>query len=684
MNRVFIPHVDYGQKNTNDRGFNSANEGLYLRTARIVRVDYETMKVDIVYMDSNGAEPGLNLTSAYGGFRSFLGAMPVIGDWVLVGYSQSGGFKTPFIVSFLPRGYIQGLRNDLINVPTYDEEKGIHRPYRFKMHKLYEGEIYGASQYGSELLLDKNVSLSNSRLVELFLNASDQSMSLNAVTNYLNSSGVRVTSGLAYRNRLVNDPNFFMNDGKTSKFPTIVGIDGVPRYAPVMSNTITAEFPYGKETIDDHVDAFIEHRIDVSESDSPIVPVTEQNSGFDTDSIYKEKPGGKSSKPIVSQVMGTLVGNDPVGDKDKYGIILKPRIFNSINDIKGNLSEEPCIVDSGINETTSLAAAYSLKFPKSGTAFYVNKEGKYFSNIAKSTSNDPLGAGESAEMNLKGHAKISLGKNNSQSRSLTLNTSGGVFTNWGFDNVKSRSWDATFRKGVSWNITGYDSDGISLLTKVQGDVRTIIEGSRFTEVKGDDIRLVHGVLEDRVLGKKVDNFVNDKATNYGGKFNETTIGHHNQTMNSGKSTTIYGPDITSGSTEAERTEVITGDSVHVNYLGSHKTSVLVGNHETNIIAGSKETDISVGNYSVSVGAGNIDIKTTAGSISVKTSTGDVTIQGTLGVTIKSAVAVKVEAPQVSLGSAPQGGVVNSGPMGHRCYITGALLMGSKTVSCNSA
>jgi len=683
MGKVFIPHIDSGQGNTNDRGNNSASEGLYLRTARIVRVDYETMCVDIAYLDGLGAEPNISLSSAYGGYRSFLGSMPMAGDWVLVGYSKTGGFKTPFIVSYLPRGYVQGLRNDLVGVSTSAYKQGLHIPLRFKMQKLYEGEIYGASQYGSEFLLDKDVSISNSRLVELYLNSAEQSFSVSAVSNFINSAGVRVSSGLAYRNKLIEDPTFSKNDG-TSKFPVCIGTDGVMRYAPVESNTINFDNPYGKENIDNHKNAFIEHRIDVKELESPTIPVTAQNSGYDTDAIYSRKPNGDSNKPLVTQVLGTLIGSDPIGGKDKYGIILKPKIFSSINDIRGNPLEEPCVVDDGINETITLAAAYALKFPNSGTAFYVNKEGKYLSNIEVSTSSDPMGAGESVEMNLKGHARIFAGKNNSQSRSLTFNTGGGVATNWGFDSVKSRSWDATFRKGVSWNIVGTDSDGVALRHNIDGDVRSIISGSRFTEIRGDDVRLVHGVLEDRVLGKKVDNFVNDKATNYGGNFTETSIGHYNQTLSSGKSLTIHAPDSTAGSTVAEKTTVNLGNSEHTNLLGDVDNTVLVGNMTDLIATGNRKIKIGVGNYTVSLGAGNIDIKTAAGSINVKTIAGNVTIQGTLGVTIKSAVEVKVEAPLVKLGSSPlQGGIVNDGPAGHKCYITGGPHLGSKTVTCNN-
>ena len=663
----------------NSRSNNHLTDGLFLRMATIIRVDYEKMQVDIMYLDGAGGLPKIGLTSAYGGYRSFLGAMPVPGDWVLIGYGKSGNFRDPFIVQFVPRGYVQGVNNDIVKAGRGLDEK-THPELRFKMQKLYEGEIYGLSKYGSEFHLDKNVTISNSKLNEIFLRSADQSINLTALNNNIYSCGVRVASGLIHRNALISDASMFSN-GET-QFPVWYAEDGTPYYTPNFSGPINSLFPYGKKTIDDFNSGFIEHRIEVKEMENPRLPVNEANSGVDIDSFYSVRPGMGSNKPLVVQTLGTLVGNDPVGDKKKYGVILKPKIFQSPNSLTAKPSEEACIVENGINETITLSAAYALKFPNSGTAFYVNKQGKIFHNIAASSSVDPMGAGESAEINLEGHAKIAIGAN-TKSKSMTLSTKGGIYTNIGYDQNNLRSWDASFRNCVSWNILGKDKNGQSLILTSEGDVKTIIKGNRYTEIRGNDIRLVHGALEDRVFGRKVDNYVNDKQTNYGGSYTESVMGSYNQTIARGRNITIAGPDILSGKTIADSTDITLGDSVLNMKLGSRKESLLAGNHTTSILAGNKSINITVGNYQVSVTAGNIDIKTTAGSINVKTLAGNVTIQGTLGVEIKSAVSVKVTAPQVKIGGLPvQGGVVNDSPAGHKCYITGGPHIGSKTVTCN--
>jgi len=674
----FVGTVHSGQSHFSSRATNLNDEGKFLKIGRIVRVDYETMLIDIVYMDSAGGVPRVTLTCAYGGYRSFLGGMPTTNDWVLLGFTKSGNFFTPYVVQFLHRGYSLGIQNDILQVPKALEDAGIQKPLRFKMQKLYEGEVYGSSMYGSEIHFDKNVTLSNSKLNEIFLRASDQSISLTSVNNYINTSGIRISTGLIHRNELINHPDFQLPDG-TSKFPIYYTEDGTPYYTPTYSFPINKENPYGKKTIDDDKQGFIEHRIEVKEMENPVLPVTLANSGVSVDALYRKKPNGQSDKPLIIQVIGTLIGNDPVGEKEKYGVILKPKIFPDKVSTKGKLAEESCFCSDGVDETTTLAAAYTLKLPNCGTAFYINKQGKLFLNASASTSVDSLGSGESAEINLLGHAKVYLGKNESLSRSLSITTDGGVYTNFGSDNVKSRAWDATFRKGVSWNILGKDQDNFAYKFSAEGNVKKNINGSRFTEIIGDDIKIVHGTSEDRVLGKKVDNFVNDKATSYGGNFVETTIGHHSSTHASGRSTKIAAPNILSGDIVADKTEILLGDYSHKMVLGNKNEQIMVGNYGTKMIAGNRSIDIKLGNYSVKLGIGNIDIKTTLGSINVKTTAGNVTIKGTLGVKIESAVKVTLSAPMVKIGSLPQKGVVTEL---FPCMIVGAPHIGSKSVTCN--
>lgn len=660
-----------------ERAYNTENSSLYIRLAKVVRVDYESALVDVIYLDGFGGEPKVPFAMTGAGNRYFMGSMPAFNDICLVGFIKAGGMTDPIVIGFLPQGYKSALSYDLLGVPEAFDE--VLKPIRPKMRKVYDGELFLSSHQGSDILIDKNILLSNSGLVDLMLKESDQSVHINSVGYFLNTTGVRISQGPIIRNDLLDDPEIL-----SKGVPTYINSEGTPVYIPNLNPSLNSINPYGRESVDDDNPAFIEHRLEIKEYDDPNIPVTSSNSGVDVDSFYTENSDGGSSKPMVVQVLGTLTGNDPVGDKNRYGIILKPRIFADPITMKGSPEELPCIVDSGVDETTSLAAAYSLKFPNSGTAFYVNKQGKYFANLAASSSIDPIGAGESAEINIQGHSRIYMGKNIDKNRSLTLNTAGGVETNWGFDNDKNRSWDATFRKAVSWNILGSDSDGISMGMRVTGDVRVDIEGSRYTEIRGSDIRLVHGIIEDKYLGKKVNHYVTDVNNTYGGKYVELTVGHHNQTFSTGISRTILAPNIIAGDRDAESTEIKLGNYKHKMLLGSKNEEILLGNHSSKVGIGNRSISVGVGNYSVKCDIGNIDIKTTVGSINVKTTTGEVTVEGSLGVKIKSNAKVTVDAPIVNIGrNRPLQGIVTGGPAGHRDYITGLPLVGSNTVKASA-
>lgn len=665
--------------NPQSRMLNSDNYDSHIRVAKIIRVDYENCTADLVYLDGIGAEPRVPISQAYMGSRGFLGAMPSVNDVCLLGYSKAGGLSKPIIIGYFPNGYKTSLRNDILDTPSI-ELRLDQRRIRPKMKKIYEGELFLSSKYGSDIHLDKDIHLSNANLNEIIIKSADNSISLNSINTYIKNTGLRIYSGPIHRNDLVDDVEFKLPN---SEFPTYTNSDGNNFYTPTLSSTINNSYPFGRETIFDNSPAFIEHRLEVREYEDMNIPVNTSNSGVEIDPIYKNNPDGTSNLPMVVQVLGTLVGNDSQNDRDNYGKILKPRLFTDPKSIIGQIAEEPCISDSGFNETTSLASAYALKFPTSGTAFYVNKQGKYFSNIASSTNIDPMGAGESAEINLQGHARVSLGSNASKNKSLTLNTSGSVQTNWGFDNDKSRSWDATFRRSVSWNILGPDKDGTSFLLRVTGDVREIIDGTKYSEIKGSVANLVQGASEERILGKTSNQYIADYNASYGGKKIEVHIGHANQTYSTGVSKSIIGPNLLGGSLFSESTQIKSGNYLHKMFLGNKTEEIVLGNHTTKIGLGNRSVSVGIGNYSVSCKLGNINIKTGLGSINVKTN-GQVTVEGKLSVSIKSAIKVKIEAPMVDIGKGrPLQGIVTGGPAGHKDYLTGLPLVGSATCKASA-
>ena len=306
----YTPIIHKGFRDPTSRMMSEETSYNHLRLTKIVRVDNEKLEVDIIFLDSLGSESKVPITAAYAGYRSFLGGLPTVGDWAIIGYSKTGNLYNPFIVQFLPQGYQLGLANDVLEDERILTDNSEGNKIRHKMQKLYEGEIYASSMYGSEIYLDKNLSISNSKLNEILLRSADQSFNINALNGYLNYCGIRSIAGLIHRNALINDPEF-QSQGD-SLFPVYYNEEGLPCYTVPYTGTINSADPYGRETINDNLQGFIEHRTEVKELEHPILGVTESNSGVDLDSMYKLRSDGKeSNRPLVVQVLGTLVGNDP-------------------------------------------------------------------------------------------------------------------------------------------------------------------------------------------------------------------------------------------------------------------------------------------------------------------------------------------------------------------------------------
>jgi hypothetical protein len=312
----------------------------------------------------------------------------------------------------------------------------------------------------------------------------------------------------------------------------------------------------------------------------------------------------------------------------------------------------------------------------------VNKQGKYFANISASTSEDPKGSGESAEIMLKGHARLKMGYNKNQKRSMTFQADGGIQTNWGFDNQNSRSWDAVFRGGVYWDILGSDSVGKALTFNVQGEKKLVVSGFASSDYQQNYTENIGGSKYEAIAGGKTEQVINNHLMSIGGNHNEIVTGHSDYVIGQGRSVTINSPGLGGGA--ADVCDILAGDRELNMLFGNKVDSLLQGDYQTNLLAGNREVNIVAGDYTVDVSAGEISITTSAGNITIEASTGTIDIEGLTEVNIISSQKVNVKAPLVNLGNKADGGVVNDGPAGHLDYITGQKLIGSKTVKCNSA
>jgi hypothetical protein len=189
-----------------------------LAIARITHVYWEEMRVSIetVFGDSDRTPyNGVEITQASIGSRHFLGAMPEIGDFCVVGWfgantGGGAGKKSPAILSWMPRpsyfGYdwlpVQDYGSDegVMETPAQREEIESHaNRLRFKMRHWEPGMVGASSSQGSDLVLDESVLLTNRRANEILLRDQDQAIVMRSLQQFHAMSGARIYGGMVQR-----------------------------------------------------------------------------------------------------------------------------------------------------------------------------------------------------------------------------------------------------------------------------------------------------------------------------------------------------------------------------------------------------------------------------------------------------------------------------------------------------
>ena len=176
---------------------------------------------------------------------------------------------------------------------------------------------------------------------------------------------------------------------------------------------------------DPSAEVFSEFRIEVSHTSDGTLPVTEQTDGIDIDRLLPSTPqrdlAGEVSPnptnrspnaPMVSLVLGTAVGNDPVSDRSTYGRPLVAQLYGKDG------SFAPLIRSAADGEDPGQHAAYLLRVanpydPSQPEAFMaVTKSGSFRSYFPGSGS-------ESHQEFYQAGKKVVLGNQNSGASSVT-------------------------------------------------------------------------------------------------------------------------------------------------------------------------------------------------------------------------------------------------------------------------
>jgi hypothetical protein len=183
---------------------------------KVVFVNYEnhTCKLQGI-QGSVGSEQRVSevpvlITYPGGGTRSFLGVMPSIGDFCVVGWISAGSSgqasaKRPMILNWFPPA--PGLAREWLSAQEYEHGEGMDTygmrkhvegaadRHRFKLRHMEPGHVVASSAQGSDMILDDSVRLTNRRGNEILLREQDQHLVTRSVVSHMATAGTRVYFG---------------------------------------------------------------------------------------------------------------------------------------------------------------------------------------------------------------------------------------------------------------------------------------------------------------------------------------------------------------------------------------------------------------------------------------------------------------------------------------------------------
>ena len=672
----------------------------FLQIGKIIRVDNERNVVDIQFTSNPVLSRSVPITNPLFTGRAFIGGMPEEGSVVICGFIKlTNTSGVPIILAYIDSEYYRSLNYIYNNGKTTDDIKQLESIHdkigwnvrRVKKRKQYPGDVGLESTHGSEVFLDNGIVISDSKLNEIILSSTDRTIYSNSINNHVYTNAARILNGIITRQFAPTIEPVIMDNGQ----PLYIVTDG--------------------PSIDENGQAFTELRTEVREKANAVLDVIES---YDYRDFADDTSKGRL---LVAQLFGTLVGNER-SVIEKYGKVLRPQIFTG----EGVVAVDDIVCRP--NEYLNLASAYQLKFA-SGTKFDVDKEGHTFIHLAGSSRLHPLGANRSLEFAADGSIKLSIGKENVNSKSIELNTTGKVMMTFGADESSQRSCEWILNRSLHITVNAPNLDGNAVVEEYFGKASETVHADKSTTVDGSYSLVVKGKSQEDVHGAKVENYVNDRMVNIGGDYQEIVTKQRQSKYGEGNIIEISTGDDELKITEGNKTEELTlgnkevkliaGDSKETLLLGSKTTeltsgdikeTITSGNREARLTSGdfkvdvtsgnitetislgdSKETissgnktiTIKSGNFEVTITSGNITIKSSLGKVEVNSGTQSITINGMTKVDVISATQVNVKAPLVSLGNTPaQGGIVTGlpGVPSHYDYICGTPLQGSKTVS----
>ena len=702
----------------------------YLWAGRILHVDTETMCCSISLSTASGEFHDIPLpASGGGGPRSWAGVVPEPGTSVVVAWKQVGSrTHQPVIVQILTSGVYAAREYEPFSTvpPEYATEALDLYPeleddphynldvVRLKLRKMYPGDFLASSSGGSDILLDRNVSLSNRSGNEFVLRDSDQTSVHQTINEFTSNAAGYYHRGLIKRNAFS-----FLQDLFPFNLDTLGGtpydVDPIKLFNQQVPHTSPAfdilrnfglidengkktfsiqdglvEYPYvvtsdgqrinyittGENTngLDSHPFAYVEDRKELRHYSNGIMSVTEEGDGFQIDG---------EKELFIEDVHGTVVGNDFSSDAGRklYKKILKMKLFSDPNQMDPSpgpvLEPMDNVQDHHLLDSKALARFYRIMSPTNSNqfAFGVDKEGRTFVHIpASQTGDTPDERGKSLDLNIAGLVKAVIGKDPNTELSLDLVLNGGLNIEFG-RGPKGNSNTFTMYGPVYRNIVGDNTqDGTPAENiSVGGSSSKTVSGSDFTYVRGTSARVV-GASDTT----EADSITHNAGS---GGYKMLVSGDHGVVC-IGKSKETYGDKKSSSFALGSERVVLVGADDNTVYAGTMTRTVQVGSINDSVTVGNMSIGTTTGDFSASVNAGSIGVTVGVGSLALSCLGGPASITSGLTTTIFSGVSTIIESPITKIGAAVAGFAVAGAigpPSPHIDYITGIPILGIPTV-----
>lgn len=647
-----------------------------LRLGELKRVDYESMICDIAWLQGR-YPPSLDvpLTAPYWSSRGFFGVMPEVGALVVCGFSavhEDQGVR-PYILTYLPNGYKTALgyqpfgvaERDAgeLNAPLEDIQKeleGQYGPTRFKMRKLYPGDVYASSPLGAEILATRDVRLLDATGGEIWLRGDDSSFTLNTLDQYTTTSAARRRSGRITRSALTIPADVTIGDGErippdTDLFEYLIDagiifedgsltpdVNALPYLTLESGERLALVSENLKDPAASQSQIYTEDRLEIQEFTKQMLQHPDHY-GFDADVIGAEP----NWSPFLEQVRGTLVGNDPytLKGRSQYGRLLRPSVFKTPTATTG--TPELVVVDNDTESTEkSLVGAYMHRMVRpdgQGELMIAHdKEGHVFLSIPASSSKPSnLGGGRSVEADLKGSLKMVLGANTNDNQSLDLFAQGGLLWSLGTLASSRRSLDLTTEGGIKLKVLRGDVNGYALQGELVGDVGLANEGSIGITTTGDFIEEVQATKEVNAETLSQNVGTGGMTTTVLGDRQANITGSEQLKISQGRDVTITSPSPTSP--HADRLEILAGTRLQTFAAPTTDTIRYTSAATRQIQAtGALNATWSAG------GAGVYSFTSASGSFTVNVGAGAISLNAGGAVSINSGANISLTASSIAL------------------------------------